>query len=317
MLVKQTDSNTVVRRRGPVVRKIIISTLIFIAIVLILSFGVKHIVSRVNAAPSLSKVYDAWDKQDYINVYNLSNDVTAIKPYEGTALAYHGYASFYLGVSSTDTSEAQSYINEAINSLRLASYSAPDKLKPQIYYMLGKAYFHKDSSSAYYYYADLTVYYLNKALEGGFSAADIPEYLGLSYAQLSMTEQSIASFSEALGHGESDMLLLAIAEQYIKSNQQDKALQYLYRLRAFSDDEQYQIKAGLLLGNIYTDDGKYEEAMTEFQTILEKNPENADAYYGIGIIYEMMGDMAKARAEWRNALKKQVNHPGALQKLGQ
>lgn len=313
---KQTDPSIVITSRRPVVKKVIISVCIFIALSAVLIIGISHLRTKLDSVPSLSKVYDAWDKQDYDRVYSLTDEICLTWPYEGTSLAYHGYASFYKAVSSTETTSVQSYINEAINSLRLASYSAPEKLKPQIYYMLGKAYFHKDSSSAYYYYADLTVYYLNKAVEGGFTAPDIAEYLGLSYAQLSMTEQSIAAFTEALGYGESDILLLAIAEQYVKDNQEDKALQYLYRLRAFSDDEQYQIKAGLLLADIYTNEEKYDEAMTEYQTILEKNPENADAYYGIGIIYEMMGDMAKARAEWRNALKKQVNHPGALKKLG-
>ncbi len=313
---KQTDPSIVVTSRRPIVKKIIISVCIFAVLATVLIIGINHLRTKLDSIPSLSKVYDAWDNQDFELVYSLTNDICLTRPYEGTALAYHGYAAFYKGVSSTDTSDVQSYINEAINSLRLATYSAPEKLKPQIYYMLGKAYFHKDSSSAYYYYADLTVYYLNMAVEAGFSAPDIPEYLGLSYAQLSMTEQSIAAFTEALSQGESDMLLLAIAEQYIHDNQEDKALQYLYRLRAFSDDEQYQIKAGLLLGDIYTNEGKYDEALTEYQTILEKNPESADAYYGIGIIYEKMGDMAKARAEWRNALKKQVNHPGALKKLG-
>lgn len=316
MREKQTDTNTVVRRRRPAIKKVIISVCILIALTVILLIGLRHLLTRLNSVPSLSKVYDAWDAQDYLLVYDMTNEINTAKPYEGTSLAYHGYASFFLGVSSTDTTKSQNYINEAINSLRLSIYSAPEKLKPQIYYMLGKAYFHKDSSSAYYYYADLTIYYLNMALESGFTAPDIAEYLGLSYAQLSMTVESIAAFSEALENGESDMLLLAIAEQYIKDHQEDKALQYLYRLRAFSDDEQYQIKAGLLLGDIYTNEGKYDEAMTEYQTILEKNPENADAYYGIGIIYELQGDMAKARAEWRNALKKQVNHPGALKKLG-
>lgn len=316
MKVKQADTNTVVRRNRPAIKKIIISIIIFISLIVIFIIGFGHLRGRLDSMPSLSKVYAAWDSQDYQLVYDLTNEIALSKPYEGTSLAYHGYASFYMGVAATDTQEIQNYLTEAINSLRLASYSAPDKLKPQIYYMLGKAYFHKDSASAYYYYADLTVYYLNKAVELGFTASDIAEYLGLSYAQLSMTEESISAFSEALGNKQSDMLLLAIAEQYIKNNQQDMALQYLYRLRAFSDDEQYQIKAGLLLGDIYIEEGKYDEAMTEYQTILEKNPENADAYYGIGIIYEMMGDMAKARAEWRNALKKQVNHPGALKKLG-
>jgi tetratricopeptide (TPR) repeat protein len=63
------------------------------------------------------------------------------------------------------------------------------------------------------------------------------------------------------------------------------------------------------------EEGNYDEALAEYQSILEKNPYNADAYYGIGLVYEKMGDMVRARAEWRNALKVQVNHPGAIKKL--
>ena len=32
-------------------------------------------------------------------------------------------------------------------------------------------------------------------------------------------------------------------------------------------------------------------------------------------IYEKQGNLVKARAQWRKALKIQVNHPGALQKM--
>ena len=181
--------------------------------------------------------------------------------------------------------------------------------------MLGKAYFHKNSISAYYYYADSVVYYLNEALNLGFSAPDIPRYLGLSYAQLSMTEESIKSFSEALLTDENDELLLAIAEQYIKNGQPENAKQYLFRIRSTSNDDIMILKASEFLASIYIEEGNYEEALSEYNSILEKNPYNADVYYGIGVVYEKMGDMVKARAEWRNALKVQVNHPGALKKL--
>jgi Flp pilus assembly protein TadD len=156
---------------------------------------------------------------------------------------------------------------------------------------------------------------MNEALKLGFSAPDIPKYLGLSYAQLSMTEQSIRSFSEALLTDENDELLLAIAEQYIKNEQSSNAKQYLYRVRSISNDEIVILKACEFLASIYIEEGNYDEALAEYQSILEKNPYNADAYYGIGLVYEKMGDMVRARAEWRNALKVQVNHPGAIKKL--
>ena len=51
------------------------------------------------------------------------------------------------------------------------------------------------------------------------------------------------------------------------------------------------------------------------ENVLEKYPNSADAHYGIGVIYEKQGNLVKARAEWRQTLKIQVNHQGALQKL--
>ena len=60
---------------------------------------------------------------------------------------------------------------------------------------------------------------------------------------------------------------------------------------------------------------KYTEAKNEFEEILKLNKNSADAYYGLGLIYEKQGDMVKARSEWRKALKIQVNHSGALAKM--
>ena len=137
----------------------------------------------------------------------------------------------------------------------------------------------------------------------------------MAYAQLGMTEESIVSFSNALLTNESDILLLSIAEQYIKNSQPDIAKQYLYQLKTESADEQISLKARLLLAQLHTEEGKFEDALQEYTAIIEKNPENADAHYGIGVLYEKQGDLAKARAEWRKTLKLQVNHSGAMKSL--
>ena len=49
--------------------------------------------------------------------------------------------------------------------------------------------------------------------------------------------------------------------------------------------------------------------------IGKTNANSADAHYGIGVIYEKQGNIVKARAEWRQALKLQVNHADALKKM--
>lgn len=315
MKVTQFQNSHIVKRKGNFLPRLVISLFIILIVFFGVFFAVKKVVKNLNSVPSISKVYEQWNQKNYLEVYNLANTILQNKPYNSTALAYKGYASFCLAISQSQLDTAQEYIDISINSLRLALNDAPESLKPQICYMLGKSYFHKNSLSAYYYYADSAVYYLNEALNLGFSAPDIPKYLGLSYAQLSMTEESIKSFSEALLTDENDELLLAIAEQYIKNEQSGIAKQYLFRIRSSSNDETMVLKACEYLASIYVEEGNYEDALIEYNGILEKSPNNADAYYGIGVIYEKKGDMVRARAEWRNALKAQVNHSGALKKL--
>ena len=51
--------------------------------------------------------------------------------------------------------------------------------------------------------------------------------------------------------------------------------------------------------------------------MLEINPNYADAFYGIGVLYESQGELVKARSEWRKALRLDVNHQGAKLRLAE
>ena len=132
-----------------------------------------------------------------------------------------------------------------------------------------------------------------------------------------MTMESISAFTEALLVRESDSLLLSIAEQYYKARELNASEQYLFRIIKNSDNEDIVLKSENLLGNIYIDKEDYDAALEEFENVLKKNENSADAHYGIGVIYEKQGNIVKARSEWRKALKIQVNHPGALQKMSE
>ena len=125
----------------------------------------------------------------------------------------------------------------------------------------------------------------------------------------------IAAFSEALAIRDSPSLLLSIAEQYYNIQNYDIAEQYLFRLIKTNEDDDILLKSKLLLAKIYTDKGDYDTALKEYEQILEVYENSADAYYGIGCIYEKQQNIVKARTQWRKALKIQVNHPGAKKKL--
>ena len=265
---------------------------------------------------TIKTIKETWSVYDYQKVYELSKAFLQNDTYNNTALTYYSYACFYLAQAQTDTQQAQSYLDECINNIRVALYEADNSLIPQLQYMLGLAYFSKNTITTHYY-ADLAVKYLLLAKENGYEADDIAEYLGLSYASLGMTMESISAFTEALLVRESDSLLLSIAEQYYKAKELNASEQYLFRIIKNSDNEDIVLKSQNLLGNIYIDKEDYDAALEEFENVLKKNENSADAHYGIGVIYEKQGNIVKARAEWRKALKIQVNHPGALQKMSE
>ena len=130
-----------------------------------------------------------------------------------------------------------------------------------------------------------------------------------------MTKESISAFTEALLVRESDYLLLCIAEQYYTQKEYGAAKQYLYRVEKNSSNDELVVKSKNLLGQIYIEQDDLDSAQKEFDEILKMNPNSADAHYGLGLIHEKKGTLVAARSEWLKALKLQLNHSGALQKL--
>lgn len=308
------ESRNIGKKENHIFRKI----LIFLSIIILISgitfttiyFIRKHFSNKI----TINTLKEKWNEYDYSGLYEIGKTFLQENPYNNTALTYYSYACFYLAVSQNDTFQAQEYLDECINNLRLAIYDANKTLLPQLQYMLGKAYFYKNTISTYYY-ADLAVKYLNLAKSNGYEADDIAEYLGLSYSSLGMTMESISAFTEALLIRESDTLLLSIAEQYYKINEYGASEQYLYRVITNSSNQEIINKSKILLAQINLDKEQYDEAEKIYNELLLQNDNNADAHYGLGLIYEKQNNLVKARAEWRKTLKIQVNHQGAKKKL--
>jgi len=299
--------------------RFVLRFLIFIsivAIIVILSIIlVKFIHSKNHNSNSITALEDNWKKYDYQRVYEISTAILADKPLNITARMYHGYSSFFLAVSQTDNSVTETYLKDALKSLRIALQNTEEENRAQLEYMLGRTYFYKDISSNYQYYADLAIKYLLLAQEHGYSSDDIAECLGLSYAALGETQKSIEAFGEALLVRESDTLLLSIAEQYFKIGNMANAKAYLFRVRDITKNEDLILRTSFLLGEIFVEENELESAEKEFHSILEKNENSADAHYGLGVLYEKQGDTTKARAQWRRVLRIQPNHEGALKKM--
>ena len=312
----RTTNENVVKRKSKVWAVLLIALAIAVllaGLAVFISFMLKN---SNNTTPTVRKIYSAWEKGDYQKVYDDSNIILENNHLNIPSLVMHGYSSFFIALSQTDITNTQLYIDECISSLRLAMYYADKSSMPQINYMLGKAYFQKNSVSSYYYYSDLVIKYLSLASDEGYEAPDIHECMGLCYADLGMTMESVMEFTRALKERKSDTLMYAIAVRYHKMDKNDIAKPYLTELLETSQDDDIILKSSLLLADMNFAEGNYEQAKNGYEKILEKYPDCADALYGMGNIYEKNGDIAKARSEWRKTLKVSVNHYGAIKKLG-
>ncbi len=317
---KTLNGRDVFGQDGRLLKRLIVVFIIAVALSAAV-FGAYHFVkSKLHSESSFFTLRTKWRDSDYQGVYSVSNAILYERPFNHTALMFHGYAAFFLSAAETDTVRAFELIDEAIINIRQSLLSAKSTNKdiPQLEYMLGKAYFYKDTLSSYGYYADLAVRYLLSAANRGYKADDISELLGLSYAALGMTMESISSFTEALLVRESDILLLSIAEQYFNAGQYPASEQYIRRISEECKDEKIVQKGKLLLGEIYLAEEQLAEAEAVFQSMVDELgniDEAADAYYGLGRVHEKRGDLIKARNALRKAYAIRKNHPGVLAAL--
>lgn len=286
---------------------------IIIAVILLLAFASLFLVYARKSQtflPSTTSLYKSWNSGDYQSTYDNCSLVLAKRPLDGTVLALHGFAAYYLYSGQNDPSVAQNYLMTAISSLRNAWYRVSHSEKPQIAYVLGKAYYQRG-----YYYADLSMKYLDYAKQAGCNYDDLAEFRGLTASVLGDYQTSIDALTEALAKKPSDILLYTLAKTYQKNNDAEKAKQYFSETIRTSQDELLQLKCRYELGTLLLAEKQLPEAQAEFESIIEKDPNSADAHYGLGVLYETQGDLIRARAEWRRALKINPAHAGARTKL--
>jgi len=266
--------------------------------------------ARYFHVPSLNAVYADWENKDYAEVYAKTDKILEKRPMDGTALALHGFAAYYLFAEQTDLSVGADYLTAAVVHLRRALYLTKDKDIPKIAYVLGKAYYQQG-----YYYADLAVRYLDTAYNGGIDASDLLEFRGMAASLLGDTDKAIEAFTQALAANPSDFVLYAVAENYKKKGDIQNAKLYFFETIKKTGDAVLEVRCRNQLGLLLLDENKPEEALEQFNAVLEKNVNSADAHYGIGLVHEMQGDIIKARYEWRYAIRLNPIHAETRAKL--
>ena len=308
------------RTRTDYSRRIHRNRLIFAAVVLIIAGIVTtasiHLAGRFKGVVKgeRKELLEIWDSGSFDEVFRLSGEALNSRPMDYFLLTMHGFSAYQLGVSQINSLNAVQYFDGCIWSLRKAMLSQNAENDGRLFYVLGKAYSYKGES-----FADLSVKYLEKARGLSFSAADIPQYLGLGYAAIGDYRSSVAAFTEALGAegelGPSGLLLLSIARSYLALEEYEIARAYLQRCIEISPDSRSVMSARLSLAEVLQKAGDIEGAKMQLQVILDETGENAEAHYQLGELYALQGETTRARAEWRLALRADPAHVKARTRL--
>jgi tetratricopeptide (TPR) repeat protein len=255
-----------------------------------------------------------WDAGSYDEVFSVSQEALVSRPTDYFLLTMHGFSAYQLGISQINSLNASQYFDACVWSLRKAMLHKNAEKDGRLYYVLGKAYSYKGES-----FADLSVSYLEKAKELSFDAADIPQYLGMGYAAIGDYRSSVAAFTEALGNegelGPSGPLLLEIARSYNALDEYDAARAYLVRCIAISPDSRIVLTACRLLAEVLQKLGDIDGAIKQLRDILDEHGEDAETRYQMGELYFLQGDAARARAEWRLAIRADPAHVKARTRL--
>ncbi|MCL1971594.1 MAG: tetratricopeptide repeat protein [Endomicrobia bacterium] len=69
------------------------------------------------------------------------------------------------------------------------------------------------------------------------------------------------------------------------------------------------------LGKFYFLNNKYDEAIAEFKKVIVMNPNNAEAYYNIGLIKETNNDFDGAKKMYIKALNIDESYKSARERL--
>ncbi len=290
---------------GSLIRLVLIILFISVAV-----FSAMVLRNRMNTLPPVSELYRDWNNADYLSLHEKTSRILQVRPLDGEVLALHGFASYYLSLEETDSAQTRDYLVESIYSLRKAWLRVSPRERVNIAYILGKAYYQRGV-----FYADLALKYLDYAENNGSDYEDIHEFRGLAAELLGDNRLAIDSFTEALVNNPSDLLLFTLARNYRAVGDLEKAKQYLLETIRTTTDELLELKSRYELGMILQSEGNGEAAEKEFNAILEKDPNYADAHYGLGVVYESREDMILARASWRRALKLNPVHGPAREKL--
>jgi len=296
--------------------KIFLSSIVVIIILLVvLAIGgqLNFINYRSSDIDTQLSLQEMWDNNEFLAIVTSTQTELMDAPLHPNYLFYNGLSHYYLASVSEEREERDYHIQQSITSLRkLLLTQQPPQLQ-NIYFTLGKAYYHKGPL-----YYNESIHYITEALALGLSNNEAYQYLGITHAHLEEYEQSIEYLTRAILEEASFPLQYLLAEIYVIDNQIAEAERIYQTLQNdVSADQKLQQEQQLriLQARILTARQEYTEAQRVLEEMITEYPNIADVYFQLGEVHAALNEIDKARFNWRAALKIDPFHAEALRQL--
>ncbi|MBL4889905.1 MAG: tetratricopeptide repeat protein [Candidatus Lindowbacteria bacterium] len=228
------------------------------------------------------------------------------------------FQGFYKSFSRFERDRARSCFEESILLFRQAQ-ALGFKLSSRNLYDLGTAYYQLGPEG----YAGAAKY-LGEAIKSGLLSTRALTFLGnVSMARGNLT-RGIALYRRALELSPEDpVLAFNLALAYKESNQMSMAIDYfgttlkLYRDKENLTEEELSIilQARLALGWCFLKTRQYSAAVSEFEAVLDGQPESIEGHYWLGVAYEGEKRYEAARAHWLKVKEKQSRFRDVRERL--
>ena len=251
-----------------------------------------------------------WHQEEFEHVYTQTDDVLSRQPLDSDFLILNGFSAFYFGLEQPDKTLQYELLNTSVVSLRRALLLTSSQYKPEIHYVLGKAYFHLGA-----YYHDLALDNLVAAYDADYAADDLLEYLGVAFSRMEMNYQAIELLMDSLEQRFSPVVSLYLAEILFSDEQYSSSVFYAQKTIDNTDDETLLLEAGLLIGRSLVSRDQIDAAVSHFENMLNQHSNVADIRYWLGETYYENDEPIKARAEWREAVRIDPQHAMAAARL--
>lgn len=258
-------------------------------------------------------ILQAWTDGRKEEVLEMTRASCACLPFDPFYLSFRGISAYYISLEREEGDERQGLMDEAVFSIRKALASARKvPIRPQIEYVLGKAYFQKGSP-----WYDLSVKYLEASIRDGYRGSDTEEYVALAYAGLENHGKAAEHFEVAMKRDPSDVLMLSAAVSYKQLGNLEKTSTLLSGILEKSKDAVVLQRSRAMLAEMALNSGDYRRAEELLVKMTETDPGSAEAWFLLGNVYSGMKDPIKARAAWRKAIGIDPNHAEARKKLAE